>query len=1192
MLAGKHGWHTEAVEARQGSGRCSLGRLLLVSCLLSVGLAGLSVPRASAQPTNRGDVARSAWYPDQAGLSPDVVTSGSFGQLFATQLQGWVMAQPIVVGDVVFAATEDNWIYGLDRASGEVLWSRKVGEPVLQSATQGCADLINSGITSTPVASPDGSAVYFTAKSYVSGRSGPMQYQLHAVHPDNGQELAGYPVTYAGVADNDSSWAFDATNQTQRPGLLLDQGVVYAAFGSVCDLGQFSGWVIGVDVASRQTTARWVSEAGEPPTAEGGIWQSGTGLASDGPGQILLVTGNGNSPDMPTPGKQAPGALGESVVRLQVGGDRKLRTTDFFTPTSAPLLNVSDADFGSGGVIPLPAQPFSTPDHPRLLASIGKEGILYLLDAADLGGAGTGVAGGDRVAAEVGGLGGVWGSPTAFPGGAGYLYLTSSSVGGATGTLTALQWDLDAQGKPSLSVAGRAEDAAGFGSGSPVVTSSGSDPSSAIIWQTWRPTGSGPSELRAYRAVPDQGVLQELWAAPIGNGAKFMSPAVADNRLYLGNADGMVYGFGSPTAQAFSASSADLGTVPVGSSASGSLSLTANRALTLTAVGVSGSAFSVGSSGLGLPRTLAAGERVQLPVTFNPPSPGSTTATLTLSVAGEPSQRLSLRGQGIYPQGHLAWQQRVVDLGTATLGGPPAAASAVLTNNGATAVTVASQAFSASPFSLAASLVGTTIAPGAQISVPLSMATTTLGSFATTLSVASAAGQSAQLNVLGTVGTASIVTISPSQVSFGSVPVGQTVTRTLTLTNTGSTSAAVTISKPPGLAASQITSLSELPEGSTIPPNGVVKLTLQFAPTSTGFHSDTWAISTGDVLGRRGVALSGTGVASKAVPTLMAANTKVAYFQTEADLPVFINTPSSSPVSFTAQTQPGSAPFSAYSALRPQVFTIPAGASFVLVPVTVHPDQGVGTTFQLKISQPRGAKVLRSTATATLLGPSEVMQYSALVGDAAASVNQADDQVVRVAVHVTPSFRPPQLCQLHTVDGTATAAAGDYVPVSQGIVTVPWYGVAYLEVKVPASRAAYRSKSFGVVLDGCSNTTIDRGVASVTLYGQAGTPSVLEASAATTVLRADAPGHVVSAPVVLTNVGGATLRITGLVQPAQGSGLAVTSAQRLTVKLLPGQTTRLTATWNGQGSSTGAQAFQVQLAGGSTMSLGLLGRLR
>ena len=110
----------------------------------------------------------------------------------------------------------------------------------------------------------------------------------HGIDLTTGAERAGFPVTITGSADNDPTQSFNSVQELQRPGLLLLNGVVYAAFGSNCDVAPYSGWIIGVSTAGA-LTARWTTEAGASKSNGGGIWMSGGGgLVSDGDGQILF----------------------------------------------------------------------------------------------------------------------------------------------------------------------------------------------------------------------------------------------------------------------------------------------------------------------------------------------------------------------------------------------------------------------------------------------------------------------------------------------------------------------------------------------------------------------------------------------------------------------------------------------------------------------------------------------------------------------------------------------------------------------------------------------------------------------------------------------------------------------------------------------------------------------------------------
>lgn len=65
-----------------------------------------------------------------SGYNPAVPAVGRIAKAWTANLDGVVQASPLVVGKTVIAATEHNTVYGLDRRTGRVLWSRHLGAPV------------------------------------------------------------------------------------------------------------------------------------------------------------------------------------------------------------------------------------------------------------------------------------------------------------------------------------------------------------------------------------------------------------------------------------------------------------------------------------------------------------------------------------------------------------------------------------------------------------------------------------------------------------------------------------------------------------------------------------------------------------------------------------------------------------------------------------------------------------------------------------------------------------------------------------------------------------------------------------------------------------------------------------------------------------------------------------------------------
>ena len=62
---------------------------------------------------------------------------------------------------------------------------------------------------------------------------------------------ASVPGTGTG-SDGAGHVAFDPFYEFQRPGLLLQNGVVYVAFASAGDIGPYHGWIIGYDAHTLQ----------------------------------------------------------------------------------------------------------------------------------------------------------------------------------------------------------------------------------------------------------------------------------------------------------------------------------------------------------------------------------------------------------------------------------------------------------------------------------------------------------------------------------------------------------------------------------------------------------------------------------------------------------------------------------------------------------------------------------------------------------------------------------------------------------------------------------------------------------------------------------------------------------------------------------------------------------------------------
>ena len=439
--------------------------------------------------------------------------------------------------------TEKAKAYAVNAATGTVVWERTFGRPFTAHAI-GCADLTPAlGSTSTPVIDPATGTVYLTTRLFEGrGTLNDGYWYLEAISAKTGEERPGFPVQISGTPYNTPGVPFNEHYAMQRPGLLLLNGVVYMGFASDCDITPYRGIVVGVNVQTAKITM-WSAESGEGTgeDSEAGIWQGGGGLVSDIAGRIIVSTGNGNPPLAPAPSHSPPGQLGDAVIGLQVEPSGELAASDFFAPSNGPELNENDTDLGSGGPIALPTEYFGTAGVPHLVVEVGKDGRIFLINADDMGGYREGAGEGDAVLQTVGPYGGVWGHPAAYGGQGGWVYVVES--GG--GYMRALSYGVSG-GLPALTSRATSSEYFGYTSGSPLVTSNGTNPESAVVWAVYSSgsTGGTGGSLRAYSAVPTGEALQPLWRASIGRATKFATPTAAEGRLYVGTRNGRLYAFG------------------------------------------------------------------------------------------------------------------------------------------------------------------------------------------------------------------------------------------------------------------------------------------------------------------------------------------------------------------------------------------------------------------------------------------------------------------------------------------------------------------------------------------------------------------------------------------------------------------------------------------------------------------------
>ncbi|HEY2641622.1 MAG TPA: choice-of-anchor D domain-containing protein [Streptosporangiaceae bacterium] len=839
-----------------------------------------ALPRLAVTPAHADEITasqdnlRTGWDSHEPGLSPATVSGPTFGPLFDTRLNGQIYGQPIIAGHVLIVATETNHVYGLNAATGAVQWSVYLG-PAESASTLNCGDLAPSvGVTSTPVYDSRTGTIYLVAVVDDTPTPAPPHIYAYALSAQTGAIRTGWPVAIHGSPVNEPGAVFNPLTERQRASLLLVNGWVYAAFASYCDFQPYAGYVAGVNTATRTQTL-WTDEAGLTDT-QGGIWQSGGGLMSDGTGRIFLSTGNGVSPPA-SAGTSPPPELGDSVVRLNVAASGGMSAADYFSPANAPTLDATDADFGSGAPVGLP---FGTSAYPHLLVQVGKDGRVFLLNRDNLGGRAQGSGGTDQIVTKAGPYQGDWGHPAAFgPDASPVTALASNDYLfyiGKGDQMRYLQFGANSSGAPALADVANTSTTFGYTSGSPVVTSNGNNPASGVVWAVEAASKSGAgATLMAFDAAPPSTctaaapcTMSPIWSAPIGTASEFTIPATDSGRVYVGTRTGDILAFGSPDALPLRGSPVNFGHVPVGKASKATVWVTAARAVTVTSATVSGRAggspFTAGGTRVDghaarLPVTLKTGDTLAVPVTFTPAKAGGVTAAVALATgeANFPAVNVSITGQGTAP----GLQATPAAVNFKKVADKTIVQRTVLITNASTRTeTITSSRQPGGPFRAKLPVSGQILAAGQSVAVPVSFRPTTVRSSSSALTITTSGGRVLTVRLTGTGLTAvSRLTAGQASVSFGTVPVGTSATRTIVITNKGNLPAVITGTAGPSFPFG---SQAQPAAGVPVTPKYTVRFPVTFTPASAGQVTGSFALHWRDAEGRHRltVALAGTAV--------------------------------------------------------------------------------------------------------------------------------------------------------------------------------------------------------------------------------------------------------------------------------------------------------------------------------------------
>ena len=263
------------------------------------------------------------------------------------------LTSPIVVSgvattggskDMVYVVGIDDTVFGLDAASGAVVWQKTFTNPntALRKSTVNCGNTEQA----TPVADKANGVLYLTTGD------GKLRGLALA---DGAEKIAPTQM----VAPYSRNWS-----------LNLVGNLVYTAAGRGCGGTKEQpiepGTVAAMDISdpAHPKLSRFYTGKGRPA----GPWGAGGPVL--GTQGLYVSTADG-------PNNPGGGVYGNMILAVRPGASG---LNDSFVPPNWRVLNAKDLDLGSGGPVI-----FSFGAR-TLAATAAKEGVVYLLDANNLGG--------------------------------------------------------------------------------------------------------------------------------------------------------------------------------------------------------------------------------------------------------------------------------------------------------------------------------------------------------------------------------------------------------------------------------------------------------------------------------------------------------------------------------------------------------------------------------------------------------------------------------------------------------------------------------------------------------------------------------------------------------------------------------------------------------------------------------------
>jgi hypothetical protein len=519
---------------------------LLLPLFFLTGLAAQKHIGAAAEPINvltyHDDNMRTGLMQLETVLTLANVNSATFGKVNFLSTDGNVDAEPLyvsnvningVIHNVLYVVSEHDSIYAFDADTGAQLWKTTAllqGETTSE-AVFGCGQISPEiGITNTPVIDRNrgsNGAMYFVAMS--KDANGGYHQRLHAVDLVTGAELFGGPVEiqarYPGNGDNHQNGfvIFDPKYYAERAGLLELSGNIYVTFTSHCDHRPYTGWMMQYSASSLQQ----LSVLNFTPNGYGGaIWQAGAGIAADNQGNIYFLDANGVfDTTLDSNGFPINGDYGNAMIKVSTNGP--LTVADYFNTYNTVQESNADIDLGSGGALVLPDISATLNKRVHLVIGAGKDGNIYVADRDNMGK--WNPNNNNNLYQQVTGAlpNGAWSMPAYFH--------NTVYFGGTSDYIKAFPI---VNGKLASSPSSQTSTTFLYPGPTPSISSNFAR--NGILWAV---EDAGTSVLYAYNALD---LRQEVYDSNqqgsrdhFGRSAKFVTPMIANGRVYVGTQTGV-----------------------------------------------------------------------------------------------------------------------------------------------------------------------------------------------------------------------------------------------------------------------------------------------------------------------------------------------------------------------------------------------------------------------------------------------------------------------------------------------------------------------------------------------------------------------------------------------------------------------------------------------------------------------------